>query len=99
MEEVLTGDGVEAEHGGAHYTDGALWGVTVGGVSGQSAHNLCGGQAGTAPLDEVVGDSVELIKQSSLERVMKETTMGWVVEVNVQKEDSMVIRKMVLGVK
>ena len=58
---------------------------------------MSGGQAGTAPLDEVVGVNVELIKLSSLKMVVGETTMGLVVVVNVQMENSMVVKEMIIA--
>ena len=91
------GDIVQAVQGRGHHVDEALLGLTVAGVSEQYAHNLSGGQAGTAPLDEVVGVNVELIKLSSLKMVVGETTMGLVVVVNVQMENSMVVKEMLIA--
>ena len=91
------GDIVQAVQGRGRHVDEALLGLTVAGVSEQYAHNLSDGQAGTAPLDEVVGVNVELIKLSSLKMVVGETTMGLVVVVNVQMENSMVVKEMIIA--
>jgi hypothetical protein len=100
VQEVLCGGVVQAVLGRGHYVGGALQGLSVGGVYEELDKVLSGGQAGTAPLDEVVGGQGVTDQSDQLEQleawvktyllarevkvVVDESTMGLVVAMQVQ---------------